>query len=500
MCLGERFGLNVSMMNLSDPSSSKTNTRFLLDAISKDKIHLTRFILDALDGEIIDSKTEGMQTPLISAVFLQDEQARSRFMNLLLQRGASVNCPDERGRTPLSYACEMGCLDAVKILVKNNADPEMADSWGNTALMYAVAAGRSSVVEFLVRAFKRLGLQIHRQNKVGNSAVEVAKYLRHTECLRALLSNSKTFHDDVVCEQLSTVNISEDKEKFFERSEIHSRETSTEREHRLLVGLRNRIQSMDSIEEYEKERDVLSSSQSDTFSGVLTAKPPEKLSPKHPKHEGRVSTKTLPPLFRNSVIYSPRPFKTPSRCCVSPSGPLGILLTPIAKSAREERDHVEKPFDFPIRRFDDSYYQKRCSLPTSVLAPPATERLTSRRSRTVMKSPKTADNPQPTAAPHGTLTSLSTKLLRRFTFPDLKKIVKESREVHATRAEALEPDGRSIPRSETFPLTKNHPQVGNKPSVDSISAVKCEFDFHFKTTSDLRSCDAGREESTRAAV
>lgn len=467
--------LNGSMMNLSHTSSS--NTRFLLEAISKDKIHLTRFILDALDGEIIDSKTEGTQTPLISAVFLQDELARSRFMNLLLQRGASVNCPDESGRTPLSYACEMGHLDAVKILVKNNADPEMADSWGNTALMYAAAAGRSAVVEFLVRAFKRLGLQIHRQNKVGNSAVEVARYLGHSQCLRALVSHFRKVHDDVVCEQLSAVSINEDRS-----------ETSPEQDGQLLMGLsakrplvsRNRIQSMDSIEEYEKESDVLSSSSSSTqsfmFSGVLTPKPPEKLSLKNPKHEGRVSTiNPLPPLF-----YSPRPFKTPSRCCVSPLGPLGILLTPIPKSVREELDNVEKAFDFPIRRFDDSYYQKRCSLPTSVPAPPATERLTSlRRSRTVMKSPK------PAAAPHTTFTSLRTKLLRRFTFPELKNIKRESREAHETRAEASESDGRSIPRSETFPFTKTHPQVGSKPSVDSISAVKCEFDFHFKTASDF---------------
>uniref|UniRef100_A0A8C1PLK2 Uncharacterized protein n=1 Tax=Cyprinus carpio TaxID=7962 RepID=A0A8C1PLK2_CYPCA len=129
---------------------------------------------------------EGAQTPLISAVFLQDSGARCRFVNLLLQRGASVNLPDESGRTPLSYACEMGHLDAVKILVKSGADPEAADAWGNTALMYAAAAGHSAVVEFLVRAFKRLGLQIDRQNKVGNSAVQVARYLRHTECLQIL--------------------------------------------------------------------------------------------------------------------------------------------------------------------------------------------------------------------------------------------------------------------------------------------------------------------------
>ncbi|KAG1924606.1 lysosome-associated membrane glycoprotein, partial [Pimephales promelas] len=236
---------------------SKTDTRILLDAISNDKIHLARFILDALDGKIIDSETDGAQTPLVSAVFLQDSEARSRFMNLLLQRGASVNRPDESGRTPLSYACEMGFLDAVKILVENGADPEAADSWGNTPLMYAVVARRPAVVEFLVRAFKRLGLQIDRQNKVGNSAVEVAKHLGHTECLQALRSLSRRIHDDALAERLSTVSIDED-EKPSERkappedgTRLHGGLTRKKS-----LGLRNRIQSMDSIEEYEREKEV----------------------------------------------------------------------------------------------------------------------------------------------------------------------------------------------------------------------------------------------------
>lgn len=68
----------------------------------------------------------------------------------------------------------------MKVLVRNNADPEIVDTWGNSALVYAAVAGHSPVVEFLVRAFKRLGLQIDGQNKVGNSAVEVAKFLGHT--------------------------------------------------------------------------------------------------------------------------------------------------------------------------------------------------------------------------------------------------------------------------------------------------------------------------------
>uniref|UniRef100_A0A668V2C0 Uncharacterized protein n=1 Tax=Oreochromis aureus TaxID=47969 RepID=A0A668V2C0_OREAU len=131
------------MLKGSGKSNGKTGTKILLDAISKDKVHLARFVLDALDGEIVDSKTEGAQTPLISSVLLPDAQARCKFAELLLHRGASVNCRDGNGRTALSHACEQGHLDAVKILVRNSADPEIVDSWGNTALMYAAVAGHA---------------------------------------------------------------------------------------------------------------------------------------------------------------------------------------------------------------------------------------------------------------------------------------------------------------------------------------------------------------------
>lgn len=433
---------------------SKTDTRILLDAISNDKIHLARFILDALDGKIIDSETEGAQTPLVSAVFLQDSQARSRFMNLLLQRGASVNRPDESGRTALSYSCEMGFLDAVKILVENGADPEAADSWGNTPLMYAVVARRPAVVEFLVRAFKRLGLQIDRQNKVGNSAVEVAKHLGHTECLQALRSLSRRIHDDTLAERLSTVSIDEDEKPSKRRAppedgtRLHVGLTR-----KRSLGLWNRIKSMDSIEEYERESDVFSS-QGLMFSSVSTSKPPHK----HADHLPNSSKNPLPALF-----YSPRPSKTPWRSFTPdspPPSPLGILLTPFSKSAKEELEKAKKRL--PVRRFDDRYYQKRCSLPTSALAAAAPERSKSKSQR---KSHGNTGN--------RSVSTLGGQLLRRFTLPELKRSSGEA-------CGASDPPGRCIPRSETFPLGKSHPQVGSKPSIDSISAVKCEFDFQCK--------------------
>ena len=49
-----------------------SGTKTFLDAMNNGKVHLARFVLDALDGRIINSKTESSRTPLMFAVCLQD--------------------------------------------------------------------------------------------------------------------------------------------------------------------------------------------------------------------------------------------------------------------------------------------------------------------------------------------------------------------------------------------------------------------------------------------
>ncbi|XP_053545744.1 ankyrin repeat domain-containing protein 63 [Bombina bombina] len=164
-----------------------SGTRTFLDAMHGGKVHLARFVLDALDRRIINSPAGDQgRTPLMFAVCLRESELRTRFVRLLLEKGAEVNSQDEAGRTALSLACELGHLDAVKLLVQHNADPELADRAGNRPLMYAASCGHSAELHFLLRSYKRFGLRLDATNRAGVSALEAARVSGHRECERAL--------------------------------------------------------------------------------------------------------------------------------------------------------------------------------------------------------------------------------------------------------------------------------------------------------------------------
>ncbi len=63
---------------------------------------------------------------------LQEEKTRDKAVSLLLRRGADVNLRDDIGRTACAYACQLRCNDVVRILVKNNVNPDIADNNGQS--------------------------------------------------------------------------------------------------------------------------------------------------------------------------------------------------------------------------------------------------------------------------------------------------------------------------------------------------------------------------------
>ncbi|CAG01497.1 unnamed protein product [Tetraodon nigroviridis] len=465
------------MLKAQGKSGGQTGIKILLEAMSHDKVHLARFVLDALDGEIVDSTTEDAQTPLIISILLPEGHTRCKFAELLLQRGASVNRQDGNGRTALSYACENGYLDAVKILVQNNADPEIVDTWGNTALMYAVVAGHAPVVEFLVRAFKRLGLQVDRQNKVGNSAAKVAHFLGHAECICALKTASRKSSvvekdgREAPRHSLDVGDRSDHKVGYLvkkvELLQTNDRETlqiapNTFLQKRLRKN-QSGLPSVGSIEESETESDAsFSPTQTLNFSGVPSLKPARRLTA-NDDHLSRLAPKREAP---KQPAFSPRPNRNAFE--LGAPSPLSILMTPIG----EKDEQITETPDCGVRSFHDSYYHKRYSLPTSLLSPMPPERTL----EPVRKSRDGASRriTQTATAPPTTFSALSDKLFRRFTSPEFRKH-KGAMEEEPTMA-----PGR-MPRSETFPRDVTHPQVGSQPSIDSISSVMCEFDFHLRT-------------------
>ncbi|KAM5165549.1 uncharacterized protein ACMZJ9_007979 [Mantella aurantiaca] len=461
------------------PSEEHSGAQALFDAMSNDQMHLARFILDALDGKIVNTRGGDLRrTPLICSALLPEPRARQRYMQLLLERGAEVNNRDRAGRTALSYSCERGHLQEVKLLVQHGADPELPDLWGNTALIYATVSGHALVLDFLARAFKRLGLQIDRVNRVGNSALDVARYLGFKDCEHVLSGGN-----------LGRRNDSQETPRcpFNEQQPTGSRGGA----HSFLLGrskslaTHRHLESMDSIEEEDGDKGG-SATDSPGFSSVLNPRP-RSFSLQYGGRSGdRKGTGLyLPALSSASIqisttLYSPRPGKQHEPALAPLPGPLGILLTPLSASQPSKHCTAKDLLpgcskDTGLCRFNDNYYQKRSSLPSTLLSPtpPDRELLNSRA--------KNSGTSLPPVGSSNPFTVLGNKLLRRFTFPEFKK--QQSSEISAGKSlsnngeSTKEAGSRVIARSETFPFSKTHPQVVSKPSVDSISSVKCEFDF-----------------------
>ncbi|XP_064623158.1 ankyrin repeat domain-containing protein 63-like [Lineus longissimus] len=178
--------MSVMSRRGTNPEPEASGGSALLDAINRNKIHLAKFILDAVDHEVVNCKDFKGKTPLIRSVYIKEERTRAKAINLLLQKKADVNMRDDAGRTALSYACEQRCNDVVQILVKNNVDPDLGDNDGNTPLIYSAMVGNDKAIELLLKSFRRLGLDVDRTNKAGLTAMLVAAKHGYISCATLL--------------------------------------------------------------------------------------------------------------------------------------------------------------------------------------------------------------------------------------------------------------------------------------------------------------------------
>ncbi|XP_033641319.1 POTE ankyrin domain family member G-like [Asterias rubens] len=162
------------------------------DAVAKGKIHLAKFILDAVEGQLlVDSKNAHGKTPLICAVRITEESVRNRAVDMLIGYNASVNLLDNVGRSVLSYSCELHCNAVVRKLVKNNVDPNLEDNIGNTPLMYCAMVNNTTGIEIIARSYRRLGLEVDKVNADGMTPLMEASKNGYLECARLLIHEGK---------------------------------------------------------------------------------------------------------------------------------------------------------------------------------------------------------------------------------------------------------------------------------------------------------------------
>jgi ankyrin repeat protein len=126
----------------------------------------------------------GEPTILIDAV---KANAPIEAIKLIIQLGAFINSVDDKHRTALHHACEIGSFDVVKLLLKKGAQYFLRDSLGRTAF-HIVAAHSSAKCLALVLQHTKGCEEINDGDNEGMTPLHWTVAKNHTEHLDIMLS------------------------------------------------------------------------------------------------------------------------------------------------------------------------------------------------------------------------------------------------------------------------------------------------------------------------
>ncbi|NRB75275.1 MAG: ankyrin repeat domain-containing protein [Verrucomicrobiales bacterium] len=100
-------------------------------------------IVSLLAGQVT---SEALDDALLVASFNGD----ARVITTLLGQGANINARSPESKTPLMISASGGKLQAVRVLLQNQANPYSEDNYGNTAANLAEMAGHEKVHELIL--------------------------------------------------------------------------------------------------------------------------------------------------------------------------------------------------------------------------------------------------------------------------------------------------------------------------------------------------------------
>jgi len=155
----------------------------LLKAVRAGRVRQVRLLLDL--GSSTEEADDCGQTPLIRAIFIDNDRNRDKIVKTLLRRGAIVSHSDVVGRNALTWACVHGRDTDVALLLEFadvNLDYNKTDINGQTPLFHAVTSGNAATVKLMVSALARYGLSVDEPDFNSTTPLMQAQRLGHDIC------------------------------------------------------------------------------------------------------------------------------------------------------------------------------------------------------------------------------------------------------------------------------------------------------------------------------
>ena len=136
-------------------------------------------------GANVNVADKNLNTPLIEAIFLNSDTDSNpakvvRFTKLLVEHGANVNTPDEKGSSPVALAALTENKQVVEYLVQKGATTTKRGENGETAFTYAAARANRDLVEY----FAALGADPAARLDDGSTALMGALRSDNVDFLR----------------------------------------------------------------------------------------------------------------------------------------------------------------------------------------------------------------------------------------------------------------------------------------------------------------------------
>ncbi|KAK0510123.1 hypothetical protein JMJ35_007517 [Cladonia borealis] len=188
-------------------TQNETASREFLEAVNRKDITCMKSLLDSdlkPDIEYSNPDNDKRRTPLLLAVQL----GHIEMVKFLLSRDAQIEAKDESGTTPLMTAASLGKVDIMKELVLQGADVQARNRTRRTALHLAIQKSRDDrAISFLlnlnntdqcVSVDHRKAIDVNASDKSGKTPLHYCAELGMLEAATMLLDRHANFdaHDE----------------------------------------------------------------------------------------------------------------------------------------------------------------------------------------------------------------------------------------------------------------------------------------------------------------